>query len=125
MQNKAQLLAPIHARIAELDYTETKTKQEAAEERLLLFVHDLLSRDENPNATNALADMVYSIVAKTGTVDMRNVLRAEITGSGLSQLAICEAIGIRPATLSNYLNGKTKSLLAYEDVLNYVINRGC
>lgn len=81
--------------------------------------------DETPIygvSSSQLADFAFTVATKTGTVDLRKLLREII--SPFKQKHIAASVGIRANTISDYLTGK-KSLTTdnYEKVINSTLKK--
>jgi len=72
-------------------------------------------------SSNVLADFAFSIITKTGKVDLRSLLYQ--IKYNHTDTAISKAIGIRRATISDYMNSKSQfSADKYEQIVNYTLN---
>lgn len=70
-----------------------------------------IPEEEFETNANPLADFCYSVATKTGMVSLQNLIshildRARSGSQHLTHGKLAEKIGIRPATISNYLNGQ-------------------
>lgn len=76
-------------------------------------------------ASNSLADFAFSIVAKKGEVSLKKILDQQLysaKANNITQQKIAEGIGIRQATISDYITDK-KSMTAdnIEKIINFII----
>lgn len=73
-------------------------------------------------SSNPLADFAFSLSAKIGTIDMKQLLKQAMVGHTQKQCA--SAVGIRANTISDYLNDrKCITVCNYEKILNYAAKK--
>jgi len=72
--------------------------------------------------SNQLADFAFNISTRQGKVNMRDLLYQIMYG--FTQKEIAKGIGIRPNTISDYMNGH-KNITAgnYEKIINYTLKK--
>lgn len=72
-----------------------------------------------PSTSNPLADFVFCIETKQGEIDMRKLLRYALFPA--PQYKIARQAGIRPNTISDYLNGhKSLSCDNYQKIIKAI-----
>jgi len=74
---------------------------------------------------NTIDDFVFCIVTGKGKISLRLLLsnlisRAKFSPRKLTQAKIAEAVGIRPATISNYLNNQNMTADNLENIINCI-----
>ncbi len=139
---------------ARRDYNHDLTPGETQYLAVLNFCYELLARTELAQAaivptpeemkdslgddqdftntygitSSAIADTVFSIIAKTGKPSLRAMLSELVRGSetskpNLSQSAIAEAAGTYPANLSRYLNNQSDmNCETFENIISAIIS---
>jgi len=84
------------------------------------FEDDLIQAYGVPSS--ALANFSFAIATKSGHVDLRKLLK-EVKFSHTDK-SIAESVGIRRATISEYMNHKSSfNADTYEKIINYTLTR--